>query len=361
MTIEHTAPPSHTADHRAVGTVSIVLEWENAADCPDETTLNNVRGLADRIVEASSFIDGRPILVIASDPHASSRAAFEAVVSESRSSHSGRLDVVALDTPNARYVDQKAAGLAATDSDIIVFADSDCVYHENWLVNLLAPLADPASDFSFGRNFMMIDDLWGQAALVYWFYPVAHEPPPPKSGVYFNNFAIRRRAYSRHPFPVRPGSRLACAIWCRGLPASGLKGVAVPAATADHPPPCGLRGVYARAIEYGRIDDGRYAARGFGRAPRFGRAMIRLIRVTSRSLRRGPSVAFKLRLGPVRILSMISVALMYAITTGLTQVRAALLETPEIPAVDGAHHSQPELCLANRQDNSEERHRSFAA
>lgn len=312
--------------------VSVVVEWENAGDIPDRAAMENLVNLADRIIEARAVIDGIPQLAVVNDPEVSSHASFEAVLKRLQKDFADKIEILPISSAGAKYMDQKIAGVAATKSDVIVFADSDCHYRPNWLVEILAPLANADVDFAYGRNVMMVDSFWGKAAAAYWFYPIEAELSHRLNFVYFNNLAIRRDAYRKHPFPGNPGNRLACAIWTRGIPAHDLKGVRT-IATADHPPAYGISGVLRRAVEYGRIDDGRYAARNMGRINRLLRAAIRLVREILHSIKRSVYVGWKLGLGPVTILGTLGVGLIYAVVSGMTQIRAAIFESPAIPTV----------------------------
>lgn len=315
---------------QSIGHIAVVSEWENAGAVPDETALKNICTLGERIVEASQFYSGVASLVMVSDPQVNSQAGFETALQEMRRRFSGRLDIVAVSAPGARYIDQKIAGIGAVDSDVIVFADSDCNYRPGWLGQLLAPLQDSGVDYSHGRNMMMTDTIWGQAAAAYWFYPMEVEVPSGPNAIYFSNLAIRRSSYARHPFPGNPGNRVACAMWLRGLNAAGLKGVKT-LAGADHPPSYGLRDVFLKAIEYGTIDDSRYVARGMGRGARLGRAAIRLVREILHTLKRSFYVAATLKLSPLRIPAILGIGLVYSVTTGVTQIWSAAFANPPIP------------------------------
>jgi urease gamma subunit len=314
------------------GSVSVVVEWDNAEDIRDGAAMENLMNLGERIVEALDVISGPPRLVVVSDPEVTSRKSIRTVLRQLRQYFGEKFEILSIDAPGGKYTDQKIAGVAATESDIIVFADSDCHYRPKWLCEILAPLRDPDVDFAHGRNVMMVDSFWGKAAAVYWFYPIEAEVPHGPTFVYFSNLAIRRDAYRKHPFPGNPGNRVACAIWVRALPAHDFKGVPT-MATADHPPAHGMANVIRKAVDYGRIDDGRYAARNMGRIDRLLRAVVRLFREILHSLKRSAYVGWKLRLNPVTALGTLGVGLVYAVVSGLTQIRAALFESPAIPKV----------------------------
>lgn len=283
----------------AIGTVSVVAEWENAGKLVESTTLANILNLAERILEAENLIAGRPTLVMVSDPLVNSRSAFDETVARLKQGLGDRLRIETVDAPHGEYVDQKIAGLNATASDIVVFVDSDCAYQPGWLAAMIEPLRDGAVDFAYGRVYMTTDDIWGQAAAIYWFYPCLGELQGPAPAVIFNSLAIRRSAYRRHPFPSRPGNRVACAVWTYGLRSGVLNGVGT-FATTGHPPARGLAAVLASAVAHGFIDDSRYVARGYGRPARLFFAVVRLIREILHTLKRSVYVAVKLRLDPLR-------------------------------------------------------------
>lgn len=325
------APASGTAAS-PIGSVAVVVEWENAGSILDETAAANVLNLAERINEAAAFIEGTPTLVMVSDPLVSSRAAYDVVLTRLRQRFANQMSIVAVDSPGGEYTDQKIAGTAASRSDIVVFADSDVNYRPDWLGLLLAPLRDPAVDYAHGRNVMMVDDVWGRAAAVYWFYPLEQEVPEGPTFVYFSNLAIRRSAYQRYPFPGAPGNRVACAMWCRGLPESGLVGRPT-MATGDHPPARGMAAVVKKALDYSRIDDGRYVARRLSRPARIFRASVRLLREILHSLKRAPYVAVLLGRGPLDALRCLGIGLVYAVVTGTAQIGVAMAPNPPTPRV----------------------------
>lgn len=317
-----TAPP----------TIAVIVEWENADDIPETMALSNLLNLGDRIVEARDDYADTATLVMVCDPTKSSRVGFEKAHDAMKARFGNAMAIVPLEVPNSEYTDQKIAGVAASQSDIVVFADSDVRYRSGWLSTMLEPFDDASVDYTTGRNVMMVDDFWGRAAAAYWFYPLESEVPDGPRFTYFSNLAMRRAAYERYPFPGNPGTRVACAIWTRGLGSTGLK-LKRTMAIGDHPPALDFGAVVAKAVEYGSIDDGRYAARNFSRPSRFARGFIRLFRESLRVFKRTPFVAWRLGLGPLQFLGILGVGLVYAVVTGVSQMRAALFDSPQTPTV----------------------------
>lgn len=313
-----------------IGRLAVISEWDNASAVPDKTALQNILTLGERILEASGICLGKSALVMVNDPENSSQAGFENALARVRERFLDQIDIIAVNAPGARYIDQKIAGIAAVDSDVIVLADSDCNYRPDWLLQLLSPLKDERVDYSHGRNMMMVDTIWGQAAAVYWFYPIEQEVPDGPNAIFFSNLAIRRSAYQSYPFPGNPGNRVACAMWVRGIGASGLRGVRT-LAGADHPPSYGLRDVFMKALEYGTIDDSRYVVREMGRGSRLLRALIRLVREILHTLKRSVYVSLTLGLSPLRFVKILGIGLVYSVTTGVSQVISAMFRNPAVP------------------------------
>jgi len=318
--------------NEATLTLSVVVEWENAARQLEATALANVMNIAERILEGKNAFAGMPDLVMVSDPLVNSRAAFDQAVLQLRTKYGHQLRVITVDAPDGQYIDQKIAGIAATDSEVIVFLDSDCWYQPGWVESMIDPFYDPSVDFTFGRASMMSDDIWGQAAAIYWFYPISQELSGPATAVVFNSLAIKRTAYCRHPFPSQPGDRVAMSVWTFGLRTGALNGRGT-LATAHHPPAVGTRSVIRSAVAHGYVDDSRYSARRYGRPLRLLFALNRLFREILHTIKRSGYVAIKLRLNPVRGLIVFGISLLYSVTTGLAQIWFALFSSPPTPTV----------------------------
>lgn len=106
------------------------------------------------------------------------------------------------------YYGAKNAGFDATDADVIVFADSDCVPEPQWLAALVAPFADADPDAAVcvvaGRTSYRDDALGrGASAIDFMYFPSDHGPRC-RRNFYANNVAFRREVFASRRYRVAP-------------------------------------------------------------------------------------------------------------------------------------------------------------
>jgi len=105
---------------------------------------------------------------------------------------------------NSSYMQLKLAGVLETDSEVIVFCDSDVRYEPGWLEALLEGFClQPGADLIAGETTTAIRGPYSLAfALTFNFPRFSNETELARSGVYWaNNFAVRRETLTRVPFP----------------------------------------------------------------------------------------------------------------------------------------------------------------
>jgi len=139
------------------------------------------------------------------------------------------------------YYAAKNAALLHATADVLVFVDSDTVPEPGWLVNLLAPLDDPAVEIVGGQTSIQpVSSLYEKAFALFWFFPLRlpDGPPFPAASFFANSFAIRRDTFARFPFPD-DGCRYrgACLALSQRLTDAGVTIWRAPAARVEHLPP----------------------------------------------------------------------------------------------------------------------------
>lgn len=139
------------------------------------------------------------------------------------------------------YGDQKALGVSSAKSDVIVFADPDCIYRPGWLHSIMEAFAEnPEAGAVAGETTIPITGPFTLAAAFFFFFPrySGEQKPGPARGFYFNNVAFSRTAFSQHPIdqglPLRGGQNV---IYARQLNAAGIPMVRQPLAQCEHAPP----------------------------------------------------------------------------------------------------------------------------
>jgi glycosyltransferase involved in cell wall biosynthesis len=104
------------------------------------------------------------------------------------------------------YYGAKNAGFDATDADVVVFADSDCVPEPQWLAALVAPLLDPDAGVGVvaGRTSYRDGVLGrGLSAIDFMYFPSDHGPRC-RRNFYANNVAFRREVFASRRYRVVP-------------------------------------------------------------------------------------------------------------------------------------------------------------
>ena len=103
--------------------------------------------------------------------------------------------VVVIDD-DADYYDAKNLGCAATQSDIVVFADSDCIPAAGWLAGLVRPLLEDDATVSAGRT-RYEDTAFGRAAsaIDFLYFTYVRDDVVYTRNFYANNVAFVREAF----------------------------------------------------------------------------------------------------------------------------------------------------------------------
>ncbi len=100
------------------------------------------------------------------------------------------------ESPGHGYGDMKAHAAAVTTGDVVVFADSDCVYRPGWLESLLAPFDRPDVAVVTGETAIPIRGPYSLAVAATFNFPGFTDDVGvvPSSRYWANNVAVRRRA-----------------------------------------------------------------------------------------------------------------------------------------------------------------------
>ena len=139
------------------------------------------------------------------------------------------------------YGDQKALGANNLESEVIVFADPDCIYRQDWLFSLLRTFVEyPEVGAVAGETTIPITGPFTFSAALFYFFPrfSGDRDPAPARGMYFNNVAIRRRTLATCPInlglQLRGGQNV---IYSRQLMTAHIPILRQPLAQCEHAPP----------------------------------------------------------------------------------------------------------------------------
>jgi glycosyltransferase involved in cell wall biosynthesis len=153
------------------------------------------------------------------------------------------------------YYAAKMQGIALTTGEIIILADSDCVYEPTWLRNMLMPFAQqPEVLVVAGETTTPISDAYELAiALTYIFPRFSARVDLARAEAYFcNNVGFRREFVVSCPIPSQlPIYRGNCTIHARSIQAAGAAIWQQPQARATHAVPNGLAHFWWRFLLLG--------------------------------------------------------------------------------------------------------------
>ncbi|XWK88432.1 MAG: glycosyltransferase family 2 protein [Phormidium sp.] len=152
------------------------------------------------------------------------------------------------------YYAAKMKGVSLTTGEVIVLADSDCIYQQNWLRNLLAPFAEDNVNVVAGETTTSAKGAYGLAiALTYIFPRFSHSNNLEKTQYYFcNNVAFRRSFLAKYPIPVDlPIYRGNCVIHANSFIKQGETIWKQPKSRACHAAPNGGAHFFWRFLLYG--------------------------------------------------------------------------------------------------------------
>ncbi len=153
------------------------------------------------------------------------------------------------------YYKAKMLGAELATGDVIVYADSDCVYEPHWLRSLLTPFVQNSQiQIVAGETTTRGTGPYGTAmALVYIFPQYSGKTELTQTHQYFlNNVAFRRSFLLEHPIPAElPLYRGNCVVHMQQLRQDGHVIWLHPQARATHAPPDGLAHFFWRFLLIG--------------------------------------------------------------------------------------------------------------
>jgi glycosyltransferase involved in cell wall biosynthesis len=157
--------------------------------------------------------------------------------------------------PSTGYYKAKMLGAQLATGEIIVYADSDCIYEPHWLRTLLTTFAEnPPIQVLAGETTTRGTGPYGTAmAMVYIFPQYSGKTTLSQTHQYFlNNVAFRRDFLLANPIPAElPLYRGNCVIHGNQLTQSGHPIWLNPTARATHAPPDGLSHFFWRFLLIG--------------------------------------------------------------------------------------------------------------
>lgn len=294
---------------KGLPTYSIIIEWENALLSELERTREMLEQLRVQIAEVGY---PRPTIIILHDQDHIDRQLIERFVGEVSELEAWPADVRIVPTDGLEYYEQKNFGAEQSDSDLIVFLDSDVIPEPGWLAGLLEAFQNPDVQVVCGNTYVSPEDFYSKAFALFWFFPMRAEGDELRrtDNFWANNVAFRRETFEAFRFPTATTFRGQCGSLKDNLRESGIDIFLREGSRVSHPPPNGLRHFVSRGICEGydamidRPPDKRSAASLVTPAKNCVRAVGWSLKRISRHYR-------DVRLGPVEAVGAFGIAASY--------------------------------------------------
>ncbi|MDX2241871.1 MAG: glycosyltransferase family 2 protein [Leptolyngbyaceae cyanobacterium bins.302] len=153
------------------------------------------------------------------------------------------------------YYKAKMLGASLATGEIVVYADSDCIYELHWLRTILTTFAqNPAIQIVAGETTTRGQGAYGTAMALTYIFPQysGKTELEPTSQYFLNNVAFRREFLLQNPIPTElPLYRGNCVIHIENLKQAGHTIWLNPNARATHAPPDGLAHFFWRFLLIG--------------------------------------------------------------------------------------------------------------
>ena len=215
--------------------LSIIIEWDNARMSERERAVRMLRALGEQAGEMGYT---RLPVKLTYDPTEVEPQVMPTCIEEA-GAPAGNLAIELLPVEGLRYYDQKNYGFGHTDTELVIFLDSDVIPQEGWLHALLSSFDDPEVQVAYGNTFMTYSNLYERAFALFWFFHLREKQAGMRPSHYFfaNNVAFRRETFAAHPFPRLESFRGQCVALARSLEEAGITIYCNTGASVEHPPP----------------------------------------------------------------------------------------------------------------------------
>lgn len=230
--------------------ITLVIEWENAIDVEDEWTEKAMSALQAELERCSNRFSEKPRILYLYDEGAVEESSIREVIDlvAPRLDQLARLQLVP--TPGLSYYKLKNHGVSLTETDLVVFLDSDAGPQPGWLDGLLEPFADEEVMAVGGFTVLGWEDLPSKTMALSWIFnlPSERQETVRRRKIHANNCAFRTAFFRENPFPEIKGSfKKSCGFWLRDIDRRGFKWVRTADAMTVHAPHPGGKFIIWRA------------------------------------------------------------------------------------------------------------------
>jgi hypothetical protein len=219
--------------------LTIIIEWENAIDIEDEWARKAMASLQDELVRTHNMIAARPRIMYLYDETAVDEATIRNTVNVAAPQLQELAAVEFVPTPGLTYYKLKNYGVQRTNTELVVFLDSDAGPQPGWLTGLVKPFADPEMMAVGGFTVLGYEDLLSKTMALSWIFnlPSESDVTVKRKKIHANNAAFRTSFFKANPFPELEGPfKKSCGFWLRDIDARGYKWTRTAEAMTVHAP-----------------------------------------------------------------------------------------------------------------------------
>ncbi len=244
------------------GSLTIVVELENASTISWSDTLESIRPMAKQLEawrRSQPGSTGEVLFVHAGDEKDSIELLDE--LKRGCPELFQCVHVRCLHAPNDRYYELKNRGIEEARGEIVAMLDSDAIPEPGWLSALLRPFERNDTIAVAGQTYLKFEDFLSKTLALIWIFPLRDDEPRWRKlrALYVNNCAFRAAWIKQNPFALDAGFKVDCSILSRRLVQDGHE-LVFASAMAAHQPLRGLRFLAWRAFVYGKDSDRRVVA-----------------------------------------------------------------------------------------------------
>ena len=233
---------------------SIVTEWENFIHSELWRPRNMLHNVFQQIKEISNNIGSKPEFLVVYNPDEVQKNQVEKIVNEEIKNYSDLVDLKIISAVGCNYFELKNFGSKYCTKDIIIFADTDIVPEDGWLVSILETMKNPNIHVVSGNTYLPLTSLVEKAIALVWYFP----PETDRTSTFgeidwftTNNVAFTRKIFQKYNFPDLEGLRGANVAVAKKLIFDGIKIYHQPNARASHPASNGFVHFIHRGLQLG--------------------------------------------------------------------------------------------------------------
>lgn len=219
--------------------VTIIIEWENAIDVEDKWTQRAMSSFESELDRCHNMMSTKPRVMYLYDSGAVDEKAIRKTIASAAPRLGELADVELVPTPGLTYYKLKNYGVQKTNTDLVIFLDSDAGPQPGWLAGLLKPFADPEVMAVGGFTVLGHEDLLSRTMALSWIFnlPSERDVTVKRHKIHANNAAFRTDFFKANPFPDLEGAfKKQCGFWLRDISKRGFKWTRTADAMTIHAP-----------------------------------------------------------------------------------------------------------------------------